>query len=811
MLTIKKITGVGAGAAAEYFTDIEEQRSRGDYYASPSGEAVSSPGRWLGRLSESLGLHGAVTLEHLLHVLDGRHPLTGKRLVPFRKDRVAAHDLTLSAPKSVSVIWALAPEALREAVDRAQAKSVEVTLEYIERTVPVVRRGDGGRIVETAAELLAVAFAHHTSRQTVIQARNDLPPDPQIHTHVLLAMARRHDGRLVAINSAALFDGRREIEAVYHNALATELAELGFEIERRTGRGRRYFEVKGVPTALCEEWSSRHTEIEKHRETRVEEFREQYGRDPNEVELRDLSIRSRMPKGRHYHRPAEFWQALGAAYGVTASDIDALRTQGAPSPADGRAQVTAELLGEDGLTKDHAAFDGRTLRIGGFQRAAGLLTVADCERTVANLVATGDLVPLGDDMWTTKEILDLEKSVRGWREERRHLSPPPRPSRPDMWSAIRAQQAERGVTLSGEQLNALIAVLRDRFAAVTGEAGSGKGAVLAAAASVWHRQERRVFAVAIAGATAQRLAADLGNGAQAMTLDGLVTRLRHGRLALREDDVIAIDEAGMIDTRRWAAFASVVKDRATVVAVGDSSQLSPLSAGGLWSLLADGGPHLHEVHRTTLQWERDAWQQLRRGHARGALAAYATHGRIRVSGTRSEALQAAVEAWDKDGRGGLIVTDASNAERDEANRQAQHRKWAAGELGADAVTIAPTSPRFHAGDRVIFRRQWRIGGGVARVENGTTGTVVDVDTARRPSTCAPMNRGRACSRWSPKKGGRCSSSPTRRMCTKRRVRPLTAATLLRAAGRRTGKRSTSRARDRGQERCCLRTGNRWNG
>ena len=40
----------------------------------------------------------------------------------------------------------------------------------------------------------------------------------------------------------------------------------------------------------------------------------------------------------------------------------------------------------------------------------------------------------------------------------------------------------------------------------------------------------------------------------------------------------------------------------------------------------------------------------------------------------------------------------------------------------------------HAGDRVIFRRQWRIGGGVRRVENGTTGQVVAVDIERHVVT-----------------------------------------------------------------------------
>ena len=169
-------------------------------------------------------------------------------------------------------------------------------------------------------------------------------------------------------------------------------------------------------------------------------------------------------------------------------------------------------------------------------------------------------------------------------------------------------------------------MLRGRFVAVTGEAGVGKGAVLAAAARVWESQDRRVIPIAVAGATAQRLGEDLGAGATAMTLDGLVARLRHGRFELRDNDVIAIDEAGVIDTRRWAALLSAVGARATVVAVGDAAQLSPLSAGGLWPLLAEGGPQLSSVTGRSSEWERTAWQHLRAGRTREALAGYADHG-----------------------------------------------------------------------------------------------------------------------------------------------------------------------------------------
>ena len=49
---------------------------------------------------------------------------------------------------------------------------------------------------------------------------------------------------------------------MYRAALAGRLGELGFAIERQTGKGGHYFELSGIPVELREVWSSRHQEIE---------------------------------------------------------------------------------------------------------------------------------------------------------------------------------------------------------------------------------------------------------------------------------------------------------------------------------------------------------------------------------------------------------------------------------------------------------------------------------------------------------------------------------------------------------------------
>jgi hypothetical protein len=93
------------GAIADYFLEVDADL--GDYYLADDGEPEAAPPRALGTLAERLGLTGEVSADQLLRLLDGRHPITGRRILEYRKDRVAGVDQTASAPKSVSVVWAV--------------------------------------------------------------------------------------------------------------------------------------------------------------------------------------------------------------------------------------------------------------------------------------------------------------------------------------------------------------------------------------------------------------------------------------------------------------------------------------------------------------------------------------------------------------------------------------------------------------------------------------------------------------------------------------------------------------------------------
>ncbi len=184
---------------------------------------------------------------------------------------------------------------------------------------------------------------------------------------------------------------------------------------------------------------------------------------------------------------------------------------------------------------------------------------------------------------------------------------------------------------------------------LVGQAGTGKGVVLAAAAQAWKQEGYRVLGTAVAGATAERLGADAKLD-RTHTTDSLTAKAQHGSERLDAKTVVVMDEAGMADTHRLANLTDLTaKHGAKLVLVGDSAQLSPIGAGGMFAALKEKTPaaELREVHRARHEWERAAWAQVRAGEAERALASYQAHDRLHIADTRQQAAERMVADWTK--------------------------------------------------------------------------------------------------------------------------------------------------------------------
>lgn len=247
MLSISTpLSGAGAG---NYYLRLAAE----DYYA------VEKPGLWFGHGAQALGLTGLVKGSQLTHLLSGCSPDGKTPLVQNARDpgRQSGWDLTFSAPKSVSVFWALAPPEIQRQVEAIHLHAMETVLSYLERNCALTRRGKGGRILEEAAAAFAI-FEHITSRAQ----------DPALHGHALVMnLALRQDGTTGTLLSHPIFSMKMALGAMYRTALSAGLSkELGLKIERdRVG-----FHIAGVPRQLCREWSKRRCAVERTLQERGE-------------------------------------------------------------------------------------------------------------------------------------------------------------------------------------------------------------------------------------------------------------------------------------------------------------------------------------------------------------------------------------------------------------------------------------------------------------------------------------------------------------------------------------------------------------
>jgi conjugative relaxase-like TrwC/TraI family protein len=232
---------IGSERALYYMSDLARELPL------PSAPA---PGTWSGTAAAAMGLEGPVDSSAFEGLLQGRHPLTARRLGPGRA-AVAGLDLTFSAPKSASVLFALGGEHVARRILAAHSHAVSGALGYLERYALSVRRRTGAeRPILPARGIVAARFTHGVNRNH----------DPHVHTHVVMAnLVQGSDGRWGACDGRGLGA---------HAAAMSELYDAHLRHELNRGLGVRWFhaagrrpEVEGVPPALIGEFSSRGADV----------------------------------------------------------------------------------------------------------------------------------------------------------------------------------------------------------------------------------------------------------------------------------------------------------------------------------------------------------------------------------------------------------------------------------------------------------------------------------------------------------------------------------------------------------------------
>ncbi len=715
MLRVTTLYVSTASATAGYYTK---------YLTQAEGEI---PGVWAGDQATQFGLIGTVEPEQLERLLTGCHPTTGTTLGHPLVDRaradgsvlraVSGFDATVSAPKSLSVWWALTGDTRLLDAHDAAVKAVIDTLQRYGATTRV--RSNGGRLHPDTQGLTIAAFHQSTSRLD----------DPQIHTHVVIsAKVRVDDGRWLALDARVLKKHQRTLGGVYQSVLRAELSERFGVRFGPIVNGQA--EIDGVPQALLDVFSKRAAQVDAALAVKEDEFRSREQREPTRFEhaamQREAAADTRRNKtGNTVTDLRARWIDEAADVGVTATSLRADIATAAYSPEPVQQVTTGviEKLLAERMSTWHRLDVLRALtdELRPRQEMKGERWLAFLERCTDGVVAAGvDLDParsdqrrrLSDDrsLWvepvaahyTSHEVLAQEEQIVVWAMDREAAEPSP--STTVLTGGLDEMQVEAAAAVAGEE----------SLVIVVGPAGSGKTSMLAAAVTDLNERDRQVFAVAPTAKAARVLARETGAPADA------VAKLIHEwsrperppnpSWNLPSGSTLIIDEAGMLNTGDLHTITQLADTNDwRVVLLGDPHQLHAVGRGGMFDELC-ANSRIHEltrIHRFSQWWEPAASLALRRGDPR-AIDSYVLHDRV-AGGTIDQHLTTIADRWSAATAAGqtIAITATTNEHVDLINHRVQRHRLATGDITNDARTVGIDRQPIHVGDHVATRRNER--------------------------------------------------------------------------------------------------------
>ncbi len=758
MLSIGKLST----ASMDYYTDqlshsvgedVPVLRGGGsdrrvDYYAD-----YRAPARWMGSGLEAAGVHppSPVTKEAFARLM-GHESLSGESMTRARAAHscVAAFDHTLSAPKSVSLLYSFGDRQVRQQVREAHLEAVREAVEYMETRCAQARVGTRWRDAEgwhtstrnvDSDGWVAAAFDHYTSRAN----------DPQLHTHV------------VVINRVQTEDGWRALDA-RRNYMHAKAGGTVYETVLRDQLTRRLgvswgpvvngiADIEGFSPELLEHFSTRRAEILEA----AEAYAARNGARIHARMLQKFTLETRQPK-QHPRGEAPVTQEM-RDYGVGPDVLAHWQRRAAEAPQDPVEVVRAVVQGRrEGLrprlwnltdaaewivvdvTDRQPVFTSRDLLphvASWFPDGATSADLTDAaNRVLESAVARGEAIPLNghtsggrwllpdDTRFTTQTQLDRERAI---------LAAVRQPSlvQIDPETLDRATEVRE---LTSEQESAIrrLADLDGRIVAVTGPGGSGKTYAIGAYADAAQAAGHHIIGVAPTASAGQKLSQDLG-GHWTGTIAMLTHHLERRDEALPSGTMAICDEASMVSTKDLARLVELVGEAdGKLILLGDPHQLPSIDSGGLFHrIVADGhgvvtdlaGVNQRQVH----DLDRDALHQLRAGNTERALFDYTEAGRVHIGHDRTNTMSDLVDGWWADTRAHGIdsvrMLSGRRSDVDMLNQLARTRMEAEGLLAGPAFE-ARTGLRFQAGDRIVVRTNWYAH---ADLRNGQTGTITHVD------------------------------------------------------------------------------------
>ena len=572
---VAKVNRLGSAAASVHYFERE-----GGYYARNDPEHRRAS-RWHGAGAAALGLKGRVDARRFREVLEGKVPKTdirvGRRTREGETEHEPGHDITFSAPKSVSLeglLWG------RDDVVRAHDGAVKATLDFIEARLLETRVWDREfrRMRRAPApSMVAATFRHVASR--------DL--DPQLHTHCVVAnMTQDAERRWRSLDTGRLKGAEKLIGAHYRNGLARRLMERGYTLSPSMAGGVPSFEIAGYGRAEVFVFSKRRRAILKY-------IREK-GWNYNAARAQQAALATRARKNEPGRAALEeLWRGRAKELGLARPRKR--RTQ--PPPVLSMLEIACRAAAH--LEERRSVFAANDLVTRCLAHSPGRYTIRDVDEAIAQLLRDGHLLEtvrrgVSGRAFVTDRTVRTERGMLALLGEGAGAGGPLTEAEP-----VEARLAASVLTDGQKQAVRTILLHDDLVVGVQGYAGTGKTAMLREAAAL--AGDRRVFGLAPSAVAAGVLGREAGIPVR--TLQWFLARYRDAGDNLLDDRALAelrkrfegtilvADEMSMASTAQAHALMKIAAKLGVgrLVLVGDRKQLRAVEAGQPFRQLQEAG------------------------------------------------------------------------------------------------------------------------------------------------------------------------------------------------------------------------------
>jgi conjugative relaxase-like TrwC/TraI family protein len=626
-------------------------------YYTTSDYFLDTPGEWIGKGAELLGLSGRCDRKDFDALCDNVNPTTGMPLTVVTRDgRRTGWDLNFNAVKSCGI----AREILADIrVEDAHREAVKYAIGEVEKDMATRVRVGGQDDDRVTGNLVGMHVVHRTTRPN----QDDHLPDMALHSHVVVFNATRDpvENRWKAAQIGGIKHDAPYYEALYHNRLAANLKAIGYGI-RRKGKA---FEIEGISDEMIRRFS--------RRTATIEEMAAVLG-------VKNAASKAKLGATTRLHKVELKEDDLTRYWRSRLSDEERAGMEkliGQPSYQSDERQAVGWAISH--MFERNSVVDERRLYEAAIRHGIGCVSpeAVRAEAVVQGVLSNGKEA-------TTRDLLAEERRIIAFARDGRGSCKP-------MATEEQLARQKDFQRLSGEQKRIVmhIGLSKNRVIVVEGDAGTGKTDALKVSIP-----GIKLPGVMLApSAEASRGVLRSKGFANADTLQRFLLDTNFQEEA--RDGFILLDEAPLAGFKDIDRLMGIAKElNARVILQGDRKQHHSVQRGNLFPVLERfaGLPtgRLKEIWRQQNDGYKQAVASLAKGDMTGGFDRLAALGWVKETASNAPLVDDYMAALDA--KKSVIVVAPTHVECDEITAELRHRLKETGIVATDERVFEQLKP-----------------------------------------------------------------------------------------------------------------------